>query len=358
MSAAAHSDPQRGSADGEILLSVRDVKKHFKGRRKRHDAVVYAVDGVSFDVVEGETLGLVGESGCGKSTLARVLTGLYRPTSGSIQLRGVDLRARGARRRIRGGLQMVFQDPSGSLDPRRRLGDSVAEPLHGQGRGKQRRLRAAEMLERVGLDPALGDRYPHQLSGGQQQRACIARALISDPSLIVLDEALSSLDVSLQAQVVDLLRKLQTEFRGSYVFITHDLATAFELSTRVAIMYLGEIVELVPVEDFQSSTLHPYSKALIDAILVPDPEIQRTRKPLRLHGEIPSAANPPSGCRFHTRCPYAQEICVNDPPVLRPFGPDHWAACHFAGTLTFSSGQERPNGAVAPTTSPTAADSL
>jgi oligopeptide/dipeptide ABC transporter ATP-binding protein len=342
MSAGVSTQAEPVSTDGEVLLSVRDVKKHFAGRRGRRGAgeTVYAVDGVSFDVHEGETLGLVGESGCGKSTLARVLTGLYRPTSGSILLRGVDLQARGARKRIRGGLQMVFQDPAGSLDPRRKLADSVAEPLLGGATAKTRRARAAQMLERVGLDPSLGTRYPYQLSGGQQQRACIARALISDPSLIVLDEALSSLDVSLQAQVVDLLRSLQAQFRSSYVFITHDLATAFELSTRVAIMYLGEIVELVPVEVFQSSTLHPYAKALIDAILVPDPEIQRNRKALLLEGEIPSAAHPPSGCRFHTRCPYAQDVCVTDRPPLRLYGPDHWAACHFAGELPFSSGQE------------------
>jgi oligopeptide/dipeptide ABC transporter ATP-binding protein len=345
MSAGVESEIAPVTPEGEVLLSVREVKKHFAGRHGAGETV-YAVDGVSFDVHEGETLGLVGESGCGKSTLARVLTGLYRPTSGSIRLRGTDLHARGARKRIRGGLQMVFQDPAGSLDPRRKLADSVAEPLLGSDGGKSRRARAAQMLERVGLDPSLGARYPHQLSGGQQQRACIARALISDPSLIVLDEALSSLDVSLQAQVVDLLRNLQAQYRGSYVFITHDLATAFELSTRVAIMYLGEIVELVPVEVFQSNTLHPYSKALIDAILVPDPEIQRTRKPLVLKGEIPSAAHPPSGCRFHTRCPYAQDVCVTDKPALRLHGPDHWAACHFAGELPFSRGEERPDGAV------------
>lgn len=346
MSASTASDP--GFASGDVLLSVHDVKKHFTGRRQGYKPAetVYAVDGVSFDVHEGETLGLVGESGCGKSTLARVLTGLYRPTSGAILLRGVDLHDRGARGRIRGGLQMVFQDPAGSLDPRRKLADSVSEPLLGQGAGaKTRRVRAAQMLERVGLDPALGDRYPYQLSGGQQQRACIARALISDPSLIVLDEALSSLDVSLQAQIVDLLRSLQAQFGGSYVFITHDLATAFELSTRVAIMYLGEIVEMVPVDVFRNNTLHPYSKALVDAVLVPDPEIQKNRKALLLDGDVPSAAHPPSGCRFHPRCPYAQDRCVVERPALLSHGPQHWAACHFAGELPFSSSPVEPEAA-------------
>jgi oligopeptide transport system ATP-binding protein len=342
VSVGAASDPGPTPV-GEVLLSVRDVKKHFSGRRGRQKTAetVYAVDGVSFEVREGETLGLVGESGCGKSTLARVLTGLYEPTSGAILLRGVDLQARGARKRIRGGLQMVFQDPASSLDPRRRVADSVAEPLLGRVDRKSRRVQAAQALERVGLDPALGARYPHQLSGGQQQRACIARALISEPSLVVLDEALSSLDVSLQAQMVDLLRNLQSQFRGSYIFITHDLATAFELSTRVAIMYLGEIVELVPVEVFQSNTLHPYSKALIDAVLVPDPEVQRNRKALLLEGDIPSAANPPSGCRFHTRCPYVQDRCVSERPALRLHGYQHWAACHFAGALPLSSRPEQ-----------------
>jgi oligopeptide/dipeptide ABC transporter ATP-binding protein len=189
------------------------------------------------------------------------------------------------------------------------------------------------MLERVGLSREFGLRFPHQLSGGQQQRACIARALISDPSVVVFDEALSSLDVSQQAQIVQLIRDLQEEFRSSYLFITHDLATAFELSDRIAIMYLGEIVELVPVAAFQQSTLHPYAQALVEATLVPDPDIQRGRRTPLLDGDIPSAAHPPSGCRFHTRCPYAQDRCSAERPVLRAFGPDHWVACHFAGAL-------------------------
>lgn len=321
--------------DGEALLSVRDVRKHFEARRglHRHKATVYAVDGVSFDVLGGETLGLVGESGCGKSTLARLLTGLYRPTSGELVLRGVDINEPGRRQSLGGELQMVFQDPAGSLDPRRRVADSVAEPLLGRAPRREREASALEMLERVGLESRLGARYPHQLSGGQQQRACIARALISDPSLVVLDEALSSLDVSLQAQIVELLRDLQEQFRGSYVFITHDLATAFELSTRIAIMYLGEIVELVPVAVFRHDTLHPYSRALVDAILVPDPDRQRGRKTALLGGDIPSAAAPPPGCRFHTRCPYAQERCASERPPLVEHRPEHWAACHFAGDL-------------------------
>jgi oligopeptide/dipeptide ABC transporter ATP-binding protein len=320
--------------ESDVLLSVRDVRKYFNAhggiRRKEK---VYAVDGVSFDVFKGETLGLVGESGCGKSTLARVLTGLYRPSGGSILLRGVDIRESGSRNRIAGQMQMVFQEPAGSLDPRRRVLDSIAEPLLGRSPRAERELRALEMLERVGLRRELGSRYPHELSGGQQQRACIARALIASPSLVVLDEALSSLDVSLQAQIVDLLRDLQEEFQSSYVFITHDLATAFELSTRVAIMYLGEIVEFMPVAAFRDGTLHPYAQALVDAILEPDPGRAREGKKVHLEGDIPSAANPPSGCRFHTRCPYAQERCAVERPPLVQHQLEHWAACHFVGNL-------------------------
>jgi oligopeptide/dipeptide ABC transporter ATP-binding protein len=323
------------------VLEVRDVKMHFPGRRgyRKKAEVVYAVDGVSFDVREGETLGLVGESGCGKSTLARVLTGLYRPTAGTILLRGVDVHERRRSKGSRSRLQMVFQDPAGSLNPRRKIADSVAEPLLGRVGAKERSARASEMLEHVGLPTTVGGRFPHQLSGGQQQRACIARALIADPPLIVLDEALSSLDVSLQAQIVDLLRDLQAQYRSSYVFITHDLATAFELSTRVAIMYLGEIVEMMPSGRFESDVLHPYSKALIDATLIPDPVVQRRRKAMLLHGDVPSAAHPPTGCRFHPRCPYAQDRCVTERPTRRVHAPDHWAACHFAGELPFSSAQ-------------------
>jgi oligopeptide/dipeptide ABC transporter ATP-binding protein len=317
------------------VLEVHDVTKHFHVRNTLggHSETVYAVDGVSFDLGRGETLGLVGESGCGKSTLARVVTGLQRQTSGSVLLSGAEVHDSKSRDAIRGKLQMVFQDPAGSLDPKHKIVDSVAEPLVGRLKKTDRRTRAFEMLERVGLRRDHGLRYPHQLSGGQQQRACIARALVSDPAVIVFDEALSSLDVSQQAQIADLIRELQREFRSSYLFITHDLATASELSDRIAIMYLGELVELVPVASFEQNTLHPYSQALLAAILAPDPSGQRQGGVAMLDVDVPSAARPPSGCRFHTRCPYAQERCVSERPALEPHGEDHLVACHFAGAL-------------------------
>jgi len=318
------------------LLSVQDVKKHFHVRSTlgNHNETIYAVDGVSFELGEGETLGLVGESGCGKSTLARVVTGLQRQTAGAVLLSGAEVHDRGSRDAIRGKLQMVFQDPAGSLDPKHKVVDSVAEPLVGRLNKKERRARAFEMLERVGLRREHGLRYPHQLSGGQQQRACIARALVSDPAVIVFDEALSSLDVSQQAQIADLIRELQQEFRSSYLFITHDLATASELSDRIAIMYLGELVEVVPVASFEQNTLHPYSQALLAAILAPDPSgREQVTAVAMLDADVPSAARPPSGCRFHTRCPYAQERCVSERPALEPHGESHWVACHFAGAL-------------------------
>jgi oligopeptide transport system ATP-binding protein len=323
---------------GDALISVQALTKHFHTRRLlgRKAVKVSAVDGVTFSLREGETLGLVGESGCGKSTLARVLTGLLAPTSGSVFLRGEDVHARGSRRLLRGELQMVFQDPAGSLDPRCRIADSVAEPLRVRGGSATRRAAAIEILQRVNLEPELGDRYPHQISGGQQQRACIARALIADPSVIVLDEAVSSLDVSLQAQIVTLLLDLQTEFRASYIFITHDLATAVEVSTQIAIMYLGEIVEMIPAAMFEKGTLHPYSHALVDAVPVPDPRVQRHRKQVQLRGDIPSAVDPPHGCRFHTRCPYAQLSCETDKPPLVEHRPGHLAACHFVGEIELS----------------------
>jgi len=335
MPSGAETGVGRRAEHDQPLLSVDGITKHFAVRRglKRRPEVVRAVDGVSFDVSEGETLGLVGESGCGKSTLARVLTGLYRPTLGTIRVRGVDIHARSGGEHLQGVVQMVFQDPASSLDPRRRIADSVGEPLLKSVKRVERIQRVNEHLGRVELARGMGDRYPHQLSGGQQQRACIARALISEPSLVVLDEALSSLDVSLQAQIVRLLRDLQAEFGISYVFITHDLATAFELSARIAIMYLGEIVELLPVAAFQQGTLHPYSRALIEAILVPDPDAQRDRTLPLLEGDIPSAARPPNGCRFHTRCPHAQERCTRESPLLIAHRQDHWAACHFAPNL-------------------------
>ena len=337
-----------------LLLEVRDVRKHFevrrrtvRGKRQR----VAAVDGVTFDVHQGETLGLVGESGCGKSTLARILVGLYAPTEGCVLLRGEAINARSStiwpRRQARaakvrsGSLQMVFQDPAGSLNPRMRVGASVAEPYRVRGGPGSVSDRCAELLTRVGLKPDVADRYPHQLSGGQQQRACIARALVANPELIVFDEAISSLDVSLQAQVIDLIMELQDEFGATYVFITHDLARAMMISRRIAIMYLGKIVEVVPVGRFESP-LHPYSQALVGAALLADPST-RGRPPVLLKGDVPSAVNPPAGCRFHSRCPYAQGICHEVEPPLVQYHPDHWAACHFTDKLVAQPNIPRSN---------------
>jgi oligopeptide/dipeptide ABC transporter ATP-binding protein len=294
---------------------------------------------VTLDVQAGETLGLVGESGCGKSTLARLLVGLYAPTEGSVLLKGHPLRARESKMRRRrkapkthsGSLQMVFQNPAGSLNPRMRVGASVAEPLRarrGQGHVADR---CEEMLIRVGLEREIASRYPSQLSGGQQQRACIARALIANPELVLFDEAISSLDVSLQAQVIELIKELQEQFSATYVFITHDLARATEISDRIAIMYLGKIVEVVPASTF-ATPLHPYSQALLGAALLADPRTRR-RPLVLLKGDVPSASNPPAGCRFHTRCPYAEAICHEAEPPLVQHRTDHWAACHFVDTL-------------------------
>lgn len=315
------------------LLEVRDVSKVFaisQGLFQPRGAL-RAVDGVSLTVRSGETLGVVGESGCGKSTLARVVVGLHQPDSGSVLVEGVDINDRSeeatAKRRM---LQMVFQDPAGSLNPRLTVGDSVAEPLGARGvRVKIGRIH--EVLDLVGLSPKLADRYPSQLSGGQQQRVCIARALISEPQIVVHDESVSALDVSLQAQVLNLLADLQEQLGLTYLFISHDLATVQVVSTRIAVMYLGQVVELAPAERFNADLLHPYSVALRSAVPVPDPKVERKRQRIILSGDVPSPMHPPSGCRFHTRCPLAQQRCVDEEPALVERRTDHLSACHFAG---------------------------
>jgi oligopeptide/dipeptide ABC transporter ATP-binding protein len=315
--------------EGPQLLQVQDVRKHFNVESHGAKAVLRAVDGVSLHLSKGETLGIVGESGCGKSTLARLIVGLEKPTGGQILTEGGDIWAPGkAGRERRTRFQMVFQNPAGSMNPRRSVGASVAEPL--QARGVRRTEEAvANMLSRVGLNPGFAARRPHQLSGGQQQRASIARALIARPSLVVHDESIASLDISLQAQILNLLLDLQEELGASYLFISHDLAAVQTISHRIIVMYLGEIVEATSAEAFARQPLHPYSLSLRSAMLLPDPERERNRTSVLLKGDVPSPLDPPPACRFHTRCPLARDRCRTEKPALREVGSGHLAACHF-----------------------------
>ena len=327
-------------ASGEILLQAKDVVKHFPIRRgvflKRQIGSVHAVDGVSIEVRRGETLGLVGETGCGKSTLARCITRLHPLTSGRVVFDGVDLtnlsrrRLRPYRRRF----QMIFQDPYGSLNPRRRVGSIVGDPLaiHGVADGADRKRRVQELMARVGLNPEHYNRFPAEFSGGQRQRIGVARALALRPSLVVCDEPVSALDVSVQAQIINLLEDLQAEFGLTYVFIAHDLAVVEHVSDRVGVMYLGKIVETADAADLYGSPRHPYTAALLSASMVADPERARSSHRIILSGEVPSPINPPSGCRFHTRCPKAQAICsIEEPPLEVKLGDpaSHLTACHF-----------------------------
>jgi oligopeptide/dipeptide ABC transporter ATP-binding protein len=315
------------------LLEVDGVFKHFRvpASRGEEGGLLRAVDGVSLSVGAGKTLGIVGESGCGKSTLARLIVGLLQPTAGSVRVRGGDIWERGPEgRERRRCLQMVFQNPSGSMNPRRSVGASVAEPLWAKGIRKTRD-QVDHMLNLVGLDPNMAERMPHQMSGGQQQRASIARALIAEPALVVHDESIASLDISLQAQILNLLVDLQERLRTSYLFISHDLAAVQAISHRVVVMYLGEVVEAASTEEFADGPLHPYSVALRRAALVPDPVIERNRPDLVLKGDVPSPLRPPSGCRFRTRCPLAAPRCSEEKPPLRDLGYGHMVACHFPG---------------------------
>jgi oligopeptide transport system ATP-binding protein len=321
------------------LVRVTDVKKHFPtGGAFGRGAVVRAVDGVSFDIASGETLGLVGESGCGKSTLGRVIMQLQPATSGSIQFEGRELTKMHGNelRMVRQRMQIIFQDPYASLNPRMAIGDIIAEPLQnfGLGNKREREKRVQEVMRVCGLNPNFTNRYPHEFSGGQRQRIGIARALVLTPSLIVADEPISALDVSIQAQIVNLLEDLQNEFKLTYLFIAHDLSVVRHVSDRVAVMYLGKIVEIATSRDVYDTPLHPYTKVLLSSIPNPDPEVEASRKPILLKGEIPSPINPPSGCRFHTRCPIAQfPICSEVEPPLETKASGHVAACHFAGKL-------------------------
>jgi oligopeptide transport system ATP-binding protein len=323
--------------NGKVLLRVDHLVKYFPITQgiifQRQIGAVHAVDDVSFDIYEGETLGLVGESGCGKSTTGRTILQLYRPTSGNVffqdknlaQMRGNDLR------KMRREMQMIFQDPYASLNPRLTVGEIIGEPLlvHKMATGKEVRERVQHLLELVGLNPAFENRYPHEFSGGQRQRIGVARALALQPSLIVCDEPISALDVSIQAQVVNLLEDLQSQFGLTYLFIAHDLSMVRHISSRVAVMYLGAIVELATRYDLYNNPLHPYTQALLSAVPVPDPVIEEKRQRIILEGDVPSPVNPPSGCRFRTRCPLAVDICAEKRPEFREVTSGHFVACHL-----------------------------
>ena len=334
----AKTASQGDHATGAPLLEVKDLVMHFPLTQgiffQKKVGAVRAVDGVSFTIQRGETLGLVGESGCGKSTTGRALLQLYKPTSGSVRFEGQDLVTLGAEemRRMRRQVQMIFQDPYASLNPRMTVGSIVGEPLdiHGLASGKEKQERVEQLLTVVGLNPYFANRYPHEFSGGQRQRIGIARALAVNPAFIVCDEPISALDVSIQAQIINLLEELQSEFGLTYLFIAHDLSVVRHISNRVAVMYLGKIVELADRNELYIAPKHPYTKALLSAVPIPDPVIERKRERIILTGDVPSPVNPPSGCRFHTRCPLADSICREKDPEWREVTPGHWAACHFA----------------------------
>jgi len=323
--------------DKTVLLKVDHLVKHFPISRgiifMRQVGAVHAVDDISFDIYQGETLGLVGESGCGKSTTGRTILQLYKPTAGHVYFEGVDLTTLKSEemRKARRNMQMIFQDPYASLNPRMTVGEIIGEPLvlHNVLRGKAVDERVQELLALVGLNPAFANRYPHEFSGGQRQRIGVARALALQPQLIVCDEPISALDVSIQAQVVNLLEDLQKEFNLTYLFIAHDLSVVKHTSNRVAVMYLGIIVELATRAELYSHPLHPYTQALLSAVPIPDPIAEEKRKRIILQGDVPSPVNPPSGCRFRTRCPLAVDICKAQKPEFREVSPGHFVACHL-----------------------------
>lgn len=330
-------EPNSIHVDDGVLLGVKDLKKYFpikQGVFRRHVGDVKAVDGVSFEIHRGETLGLVGESGSGKSTIGRVILQLDAATEGSVTFDGIELtETKGeALRRIRPRMQIVFQDPHTSLNPRMTVGSIIAEPLreHSVVRGSERQARVEELLSVVGLEPMHANRYPHEFSGGQRQRIGIARAIALNPDFIVCDEPIAALDVSIQAQVINLLEDLQGELGLTYLFISHDLAMVRHIADRVAVMYLGHFMELGDVTAVYNNPMHPYTRALHSAVPIPDPVVESRRRHVILEGDIPSPSNPPPGCPFNTRCPMARERCVTEEPEWREVESEHWVACHFA----------------------------
>jgi len=321
------------------LIDARDIVKHYPilgGVWMKQTGAVKAVDGVSLTIGEGETVGLVGESGCGKTTLGRVILRLEEPTSGEIFFQGRSILgySRNEMQALRREMQIIFQDPFSSLNPRKTVGQIIGEPLlvHGVGSRQERDRRVLEFMEVVGLRREHMRRYPHQFSGGQRQRIGVARALALNPKLVVCDEAVSALDVSIQAQVINLLKDLQQEFGLTYLFISHDLGVVEHVSDRVAVMYLGKVVEIAPSKDLYLAPLHPYTQALLSAVPIPDPSLQRPGR-IILKGDVPSPIDPPPGCRFHPRCHYAEGLCSEKGPPLSEVREHHWAACHFAGRV-------------------------
>jgi oligopeptide transport system ATP-binding protein len=336
MPETTHAPLKKAWTATEPLLSVHGLKKWFpiaSGILERTVAHVHAVDGVDLEIMKGETLGLVGESGCGKSTLGRTVMRLYEPTDGTIQFKGEDITKLrgGALRARRREMAMIFQDPYASLDPRQTVGDIVGEPIdiHGLAKGRERQDRIYELLNVVGMNPQFADRYPHEFSGGQRQRIGIARALAVEPTFIVCDEPISALDVSIQAQIINLLERLQSKFDLTYLFIAHDLSVVKHISNRIAVMYLGKIMEIAPGQELYRRPRHPYTGSLLSAIPIPDPLIERRRERVILQGDVASPVNPPSGCRFRTRCPRARPHCAEEEPPLDPYGPEHLAACFY-----------------------------